>query len=69
MKDDGGPAFPVAATWRPDGDQHDAGWHGLFLRDWFAGMALSGMVTHAVSLMLVGEEPRLNDSDMAAHGT
>jgi hypothetical protein len=42
--DDGGPAFPGA--WHPD-----MGWSphqtpfGMSLRDWFAGMALSGLIS------------------------
>ena len=35
--DDGGPAFP-----RPGLDGIDFGQDGMSLRDWFAGMALSG---------------------------
>lgn len=33
----GGPAFPTAST------EHSCGDDGMSLRDWFAGMALSGM--------------------------
>ena len=34
--DDGGPAFPV-----PDGEAANLGYHGLSIRDWFAGQALA----------------------------
>jgi hypothetical protein len=37
MKNDGGPAFPVY-----NGSLHD----GASLRDWFAGMAMQGLLTH-----------------------
>lgn len=36
--DDGGPAFPM-----PDTELQD-GWQGMTLRDWFAGMALQGLL-------------------------
>lgn len=32
---DGGPAFPAVLN----------GWEGMSLRDWFAGMAMQGLVT------------------------
>lgn len=35
---DGGPAFPVSIP-----GVGDNGWHGMTLRDWFAGMAMQGM--------------------------
>jgi hypothetical protein len=37
----GGPAFPTDVAYREDGE-----WHkdpGMTLRDWFAGMAMSGL--------------------------
>lgn len=37
---DGGPAFPVK-KWREEGH-----YEGLSIRDWFAGMALQGMVAN-----------------------
>ena len=42
--DDGGPAFPVAPTMNPDGTVWYHGKDGMSLRDWFAGMALSGVM-------------------------
>jgi hypothetical protein len=45
--DDGGPAFPV-----PDGEAANRGYHGLSMRDWFAGQALAGLLAHAS-----GEDP------------
>lgn len=37
-QDDGGPAFPVVG-----GTKHD----GMTLRDWFAGMALQGVLSNS----------------------
>ena len=37
---DGGPAFPLPHT-----SFHDGSHEGMKLRDWFAGMALQGMLT------------------------
>ena len=34
------PAFPVA------GSNYSAAWPGMTLRDWFAGMALQGLIIH-----------------------
>ena len=39
---DGGPAFPHIANW-PDKVCNDLNAPGMSLRDWFAGMALSGI--------------------------
>ena len=44
-KDDGGPAFPLAPC--GTGDPRDGmagGSEGMTLRDWFAGMALQGII-------------------------
>ena len=38
-RDDGGPAFPVSQY------SEFPGLHGMTLRDWFAGMALQGMLS------------------------
>lgn len=42
---DGGPAFPLAASTMPNGEHQ---WHeyGMSLRDWFAGQALAGMLSN-----------------------
>ena len=37
---DGGPAFPT----HPDSPASPAGYLGMSLRDWFAGMVLQGML-------------------------
>lgn len=42
---EGGPAFPVSIP-----GCGDNGWHGMTLRDWFAGMALSQTVSSYVNL-------------------
>lgn len=39
-KDDGGPAFPIENT----NDIPDD-WKGMTLRDWFAGQALTGLLS------------------------
>lgn len=47
---DGGPAFP---TKREALDPRSIGWHmqeGMTLRDWFAGMALQGLISHVVGV-------------------
>ena len=44
-KPDGGPAFPVAIPSMPASTLDAARTHpGLTMRDWFAGMAMSGML-------------------------
>lgn len=45
-KDDGGAAFPEAVAVGPSGDVY-GGASGMSLRDWFAGMALSQLVSLA----------------------
>lgn len=47
VRDDGGLAFPHHEVW--DDDKTDIGWigGGMTLRDWFAGQALSAIVTTA----------------------
>lgn len=40
---DGGPAFPIPDTYHPNG-QIEYGANGMSLRDWFAGMALQGIL-------------------------
>ena len=51
--DDGGPAFPVAEV--PSISQ---GHPGMSLRDWFAGEALSGVLTNATGLGSVTPKER-----------
>ena len=46
-QDDGGPAFPVAPTLNPDGTVWYHGKDGMSLRDWFAGMALQGVLSNS----------------------
>lgn len=56
----GGPAFPVPEQHgqqhvsSPNGNQWEQGWEpaasGMTLRDWFAGMALQGMMACPVTL-------------------
>jgi len=42
-KDDGGPAFPVQDEVYGNGERQ-YGSNGMTLRDWFAGMALQGII-------------------------
>lgn len=38
-------AFPTPSVYcGPDGVEADAGWPGMTLREWFAGMALQGIL-------------------------
>jgi len=41
---DGGPAFPEAIAVGPSGDVYP-GMGGMSLRDWFAGQALTGLIS------------------------
>ena len=41
--DDGGPAFPLTKII----DEEERFYHGLSMRDWFAGMALQGLTSRA----------------------
>lgn len=40
---DGGPVHPIPEVRGPDGCGLVEGWHGMSLRDWFAGQALAGI--------------------------
>lgn len=44
MNDGGGPAFPFPSGPEPRVDMYHDRWEGMSLRDWFAGMALQGML-------------------------
>ena len=44
---DGGPAFPSTIQYFPD-DKNANEEQGMTLRDWFAGQALTGMVSYVV---------------------
>lgn len=43
---DGGPAFPIADSYCPNG-QVQYGHNGMTLRDYFAGQALAGMLSNS----------------------
>jgi hypothetical protein len=45
---DGGPAFPISDQRAPDGTGIMQGSPGMSLRDWFAGMALQGLIANPV---------------------
>jgi len=42
---DGGPAFPVLSDYAPNGQLVAGGTYGMSLQDWFAGMALQGILS------------------------
>jgi len=43
-KNNGGPAFPAVATFEDGLKSFNNQIHGMSLRDWFAGMALQGIL-------------------------
>lgn len=43
---DGGPAFPMPAHHDSQAGRHHVFCAGMSLRDWFAGQALSGLLSH-----------------------
>lgn len=45
-QDDGGPAFPVPTLEREYWDREQGEPNGMSLRDWFAGMALQGLLSN-----------------------
>jgi len=63
MKDDrtGGPVFPTDVAVGSGNDRHSEHAEGMSLHDWYAGMALMGLI---ISI------PRMPNGDMArqAHG-
>jgi len=50
QKDDGGPAFPVSSA-----VQCSDGYHGMSLRDWFAGQALAGLLVDYIRFLTSAE--------------
>jgi hypothetical protein len=60
---EGGPAFPVSIP-----GCGDNGWHGMTLRDWFAGVAMQGMMANsegAPSLVAEAKSPSKAIAGMA----
>ena len=43
-KNNGGPAYPCSVKERWDGHEYIINHSGMSLRDWFAGMAISGLM-------------------------
>jgi hypothetical protein len=65
QKPDGGPAFPARDFWSDDGGKH---WHGMTLRDHFAGQALAGICASGPTIdneRIAGEAYRLADAMIA----
>jgi hypothetical protein len=57
----GGPAFPVSIP-----GAGDNGAHGMSLRDWFAGMAVSGVLVGARNATILAQEAyKLADAMLA----
>jgi hypothetical protein len=46
MKNDGGPAFPIPPIDNGPGNIKSQAKPGMSLRDWFAGMAMQGLLVH-----------------------
>lgn len=44
MKNDGGPAFPIPPDYFNNSGDRSNAVPGMYLRDWFAGMALQGIM-------------------------
>lgn len=42
----GGPAFPTPLQFDANGNEINVALPGMSLRDWFAGMALQGIIAH-----------------------
>lgn len=60
----GGPAFPVSLP-----GVGDNGWHGMTLRDWFAGQALVGLAPQSAAVDSTARYAyRLADAMLAARG-
>lgn len=53
---DGGPAFPRDTKWNLDGSVSQSGSKGMSLRDWFAGMALSGILNNSNAFANMGDK-------------
>lgn len=68
MKEDGGPAFPLVHETKWDTPPNSIGpkYPGMTLRDWFAGQALSGMLSglYARSVSF-GKIPSINEVAIA----
>ena len=47
---DGGPAFPSGKSETPGFENSLPYYEGMTLRDWFAGMALQGLLAHLVGV-------------------
>lgn len=62
-KNDGGQAFPRAGFAFPEiGSQSEPGTRGMTLRDWFAGMALQGILASALAKPELGMEIFVEDA-------
>lgn len=69
--DNGGPAFPAHLAYSPEGGAHIASEYfadseGMSLRDWFAGQALAGRMTHMADQPLAEYCYRIADAMLAA---
>jgi hypothetical protein len=55
MADESEPAFPSAVAVGPAGDVHQGQFFGISKREWFAGMALQGILSDARTLEEIGK--------------
>lgn len=49
-QNNGGPAFPIPTLEREYWDREQGEPNGMSLRDWFAGMALQGLLAHIIGV-------------------
>ena len=56
-KNDGGPAFPVT-------DRSRSHYPGMSLRQWYAGMALQGLIAVPETLLAIYDQSKLDREDM-----
>lgn len=59
-QDDGGPAFPIPTLEREYWDREQGEPNGMSLRDWFAGMALQGMMANPECNAMAGQDVARN---------
>ena len=52
---DGGPAFPIAEFYMPNGNLAQVGHPGMSRRDWLAGIAMQGFVSDPQNLIGIRE--------------
>jgi hypothetical protein len=61
------PAFPSAVAVGPAGDVHQGQFFGISKREWFAGMALQGILSDARTLGAVGKQSGDGNENVATY--